>query len=92
MKFNKTKPFLKLDKKYNPAEYPKYDDVDAIAVSKVKDIPYDYHGAMGVPITFLDKHNPEQFRILGFCNGPILKGKQIFKRIIIKKNQNQIIS
>ena len=53
-----------LVKKYNPLDYPKYDNYDAIEVSKVKDIPKDYDGVMGVPITFLDKFNPEQFEIL----------------------------
>ena len=53
-----------LYKKYTPAEYPTYENYDAINVDKTKDIPYDYAGAMGVPITFLDKHNPEQFEIV----------------------------
>jgi hypothetical protein len=56
---------LKLYKKYTPEEYPKYDNYDAIEVSKVIEIPTDYSNAMGVPITFLDKYNPEQFEILG---------------------------
>lgn len=56
---------LILYKKYSPEEFPKYDNYDAINVDKTKDIPYDYEGAMGVPITFLDKYNPEQFEILG---------------------------
>ena len=51
--------------KYDPKKYPKYDNYDAIEVSRVKDIPVDYDGAMGVPITFLDKYNPEQFEIVG---------------------------
>lgn len=51
-------------KEYNDKEYPKYDNYDAINVAKVKDIPI-YDGIMGVPITFLDKYNPEQFEILG---------------------------
>jgi len=59
---------LILYKTYNPEEYPKYDNYDAIEVSKVTDIPMDYAGAMGVPITFLDKYNPEQFEILDFWN------------------------
>lgn len=46
-------------------EYPQYDNYDAIEVGRVKNIPMDYEGAMGVPITFLDKHNPEQFEIIG---------------------------
>jgi hypothetical protein len=54
-----------LYKRYTPEEYPHYDNYDAINVDKVAEIPYGYDGAMGVPITFLDKHNPEQFDILG---------------------------
>ncbi|MBQ6210439.1 MAG: adenine-specific methyltransferase EcoRI family protein [Prevotella sp.] len=50
---------------YSPEEYLQYDNYRAIEVSKVEDIPYDYSGIMGVPITFLDKYNPEQFEILG---------------------------
>lgn len=65
IKIKKEMPFLKLTKKYNPEEYPKYDNYDAINVNKVKDIPYDYDGVMGVPISFLEKHNPEQFEMLG---------------------------
>ena len=56
---------LILYKNYNPEEYPKYDNYDAINVNITKDIPMDYDGAMGVPITFMDKYNPEQFEILG---------------------------
>jgi hypothetical protein len=56
---------LVLYKKYTPEEYPKYDNYDAINVNKIKDIPMDYDGAMGVPITFLDKYNPSQFEIIG---------------------------
>lgn len=58
-------PPLQITKTYNPEDYPKYDNYDAIEVSKTKDIPYDYDGVMGVPITFLDKYCPEQFEILG---------------------------
>lgn len=56
---------LPLWKKYTPEEYPKYDNYDAIEVSKVSDIPCDYNGVIGVPITFIDKFNPEQFEIIG---------------------------
>lgn len=58
---------LILYKRYlgNEDEYPKYDNYDAIEVSKTKNIPVDYDGTMGVPITFLDKHNPDQFELLG---------------------------
>lgn len=59
---------LILYKKYTPQEYPKYDNYDAVNVDKTKDIPCDYHGVMGVPITFLDKYNPEQFKILEGSN------------------------
>lgn len=51
--------------KEDPSRYPKYDNYDAIEVSKVKDIPEDYYGVMGVPITFMDSYNPEQFEIIG---------------------------
>lgn len=86
-----------LYKQYNPKEYPKYDNYDAIDVSKVSDIPIDYDGVMGVPITFLDKHNPAQFELLG-CNrgvgqdperiygrGSYINGKETFKRLFIRK-------
>jgi len=55
---------LILYKTYTPEDYPKYDNYNAINVDKTKEIPMDYKGAMGVPITFLDKYNPEQFEIL----------------------------
>ena len=61
----KHKGFITLYKQFNAEEYPRYDNYDAIEVSKVAEIPYDYDGEMGVPITFLDKYNPEQFEILG---------------------------
>lgn len=56
---------LILYKPYTPEEYPHYYNYDAIEVSKTTNIPYDYWGIMGVPITFLDKYNPDQFEILG---------------------------
>ncbi len=55
---------LILYKKYTPEEYPTYDNYDAINVNKTSDIPCDYEGVMGVPITFLDKYNPDQFEIV----------------------------
>lgn len=60
---------LILYKHYTPEEYPKYDNYDAINVDKVAEIPCDYDGVMGVPITFLDKYNPEQFEIVAFRKG-----------------------
>ncbi|OFE12760.1 modification methylase [Pseudohongiella acticola] len=56
---------LDLQRRYCPDEYPKYANFDGIEVSKTMDIPYDYDGPMGVPITFLDKYSPDQFDILG---------------------------
>jgi len=56
---------MTLYKRYTPEEYPTYTNYPAIEVSKVSDIPADYDGAMGVPITFLDKYNPEQFELIG---------------------------
>jgi hypothetical protein len=56
---------MTLYKKYSPEEYPRYANYGAIEVSKVPDIPMDYDGEMGVPVTFLDKYNPEQFEIIG---------------------------
>ena len=62
---------LMLGKKYykNPELFPKYDNYDAIEVSKTAEIPQDYFEVMGVPLTFMDKHNPEQFEILGVSSG-----------------------
>lgn len=59
---------LILHRKYNPKDYPKYQNYDAINVDKTNDIPCDYDGAMGVPITFLDRYNPDQFEILGITD------------------------
>lgn len=60
---------ITLYKRYSPEEYPRYDNYDAIEVGRYTDIPYDFDGAMGVPITFLDKYNPDQFEILGWTRG-----------------------
>ena len=59
---------ITLYRSYEPADYPPYDNYDAIEVSKVAEIPVDYDGAMGVPITFLDSYNPQQFEILGITD------------------------
>ena len=61
--------FLTLTEKYDPARYPKYDNYDAINVDKTVDIPKDWDGVMGVPITFLDKYSSEQFEIVQFRKG-----------------------
>lgn len=60
---------MTLFRKYSPDVYPKYDNYDAINVDKTVDIPCDYYGVMGVPITFLDKYNPDQFEIVAFRKG-----------------------
>ena len=80
---------LILYKRYSPEEYPKYDNYDAINVDRTADIPEDYDGAMGVPITFLDKHNPDQFEIVRFRKGAdgkdlTLNGKPTYFRIVIR--------
>ena len=92
---------LDLVEKYSPDKYPKYDNYEAIEVSKVLDIPEDYDGVMGVPITFLDKFSPEQFEIVdGIGRYSILhneetkkekkylsmiNGKAVYFRILIKR-------
>lgn len=67
---SKRREFLHTGKKYYGYEdmYPHYDNYDAINVDKVSDIPMDYFGVMGVPITFIDKYNPEQFDIIDGLN------------------------
>lgn len=92
---------LILVKKYagHEDEYPKYDNYDAIEVSKVADIPLDYAGVMGVPITFLDKYSPDQFEIVGISGdlaNPLLidgkrktgcfyiNGRRLYDRIAIR--------
>lgn len=75
---------------YNPSDYPKYDNYNAIEVSKTANIPMDYDGVMGVPITFLDKYNPEQFEILGatesegigFSNGLWIEGSSAKQALV----------
>ena len=68
LKHSKKNEKLVLYKKYTPKEYHTYDNYDAINVDKVVDIPYDWDGVMGVPITFMNKYNPEQFEIIGLAN------------------------
>lgn len=90
---------LILYKKYTPEEFPKYDDFDAINVSRSADIPMDYAGLMGVPITFLTKHNPDQFEIVGSLGSYAdkdayslapkihLRGKKMYARIAIRNKK-----
>ena len=96
---NKRNEELDLYRRYSNEYYPKYDNYDAIEVSKVSDIPIGYEGIMGVPITFLDKYCPSQFEIVGimtgakgnvFTNGNdsrakfYLNNKGVYARILIK--------
>lgn len=90
-------------KKYSPKEYPNYDNYNAINLDKVADIPIDYTGVMGVPITFIDKYNPNQFELLGIMNTgeenkgiryegtphgrPIINGVEKYLRILIKNKK-----
>lgn len=94
-------PFLVLDKKYNEKDYPKYEGFDAINVDKTKDIPFDYDGVMGVPVSFFKKFNKKQFGFLGaenFCEIEVADGvfqkpsrkisgsdRETFKRLWIKR-------
>lgn len=81
LEINKRHEDLILYKTYNEEEYPTYENFNAINVNKTKDIPMDYNGFIGVPITFLDKYNPEQFEIigLGISNSGIEIGVQPYK-------------
>ena len=105
MDYAKRHENLVLHKTYNADEYPTYDNYDAINVDKTTNIPADYDGVMGVPISFLDKYNPDQFKIVGmgedngrgFSGGVwkggslkcLIKGKAKFKRLFIKRKQAQ---
>jgi hypothetical protein len=68
MDFESRHETIPLYKRYSAAEFPSYDNYDAIEVGKTAEIPADYDGAMGVPITFLDRYNPDQFEILGITD------------------------
>ena len=99
------KPLI-LTKRYygSEDEYPFYDNYKAINVNRVKDIPIDYDGVIGVPITFLSQWNPEQFEVLGFTNTgetnegikhadfphgrAVLNGKEVYTRILIRRKEN----
>ena len=92
---------LDLYKKYNPKDYPKYDNYNAINVNKTSDIPMGYDGVMGVPISFLDKYCPTQFEIVGLTSSSrectygqvignattraMIGGKKIYARILIRR-------
>lgn len=98
---NKRHEDLILYQKYkgNEDKYPTYDNYDAIEVSETRNIPMDFKGVMGVPVSFMDKYNPDQFEILG-CNrgvnqdpngiygrGSFINGKETFKRLFIRNKK-----
>jgi hypothetical protein len=92
---------MTLYKTFSPHLYPKFDNYEAVEVSSYKDIPCDYEGVMGVPITFLEHHNPDQFEIVGLIagnikglagipsatgkDGPYLNGKLKYGRILVRR-------
>ena len=97
--FGVSKEPLPLTEKYTPENYPKYDDFDAINADRCKDIPCDYFGQIGVPVTFLTRQN-DDFEILGLLIGEFTKiddnvlahqqkinGKDKFSRVVIQKKK-----
>ena len=88
---------LVLYETYSPEKYPKYDNYDAINVDRTNEIPADYDGVMGVPITFLDKYSPEQFEIVGldryvednphYGHRFLLNGRETYARILIRRRK-----
>ncbi len=99
---SKRKEELYLSESYSEEKYPKYDNYDAIEVSKVEDIPCDYDGVMGVPITFMGCYCPEQFEIIGLMSGAkdeslvngndgrpkfYVNGRGVYARILVRKKQ-----
>ena len=76
---------LPLTKTYDASTYPKYDTTDAIEVSRVVNIPMDYYGVMGVPITYMFKHSEEQFKVIAFVTGLRINGKSKFGRLLIQR-------
>ena len=89
---------IPLTQTYSPSKHPNYDECDAINVDAVDDIPRDYKGVMGVPISFMDKWNPDQFEILGLDDhtlefpkwrgrGPNLNGEPRYRRIMIRNKR-----
>lgn len=101
MKTSKRDEEQVLTKTYNPIDYPTYENYNAIEVGKVVNIPKDYDGVMGVPITFIDKYNPDQFEILGCSKSygrpkewdtninmiPVVNGKKKYFRILIRRKK-----
>lgn len=96
LEIDRKNELLETGKRYSESEYQKYDNFDALHISEVTNIPMDYEGIMGVPITFLTKYNPAQYKIIGKLDGgsennkwdlakPILNGAAKYKRLAIQK-------
>ena len=86
------KPYVELTKDYVDGDYKKYDNYDAININRSADIPMDYEGVMGVPITFLDKLNRNQFEITGIMHSwdkgiPFILGKLKYVRLLIRRKK-----
>ena len=86
------KPYVELTKYYVDGEYKKYDNYDAVNVDRVPDIPRDYFGELGVPISFLDKLNRNQFEIVGLMQSwdkgkPSILGKLKYARLVIRRKK-----
>lgn len=99
LEISRTNEILETGKKLSDEKYMKYDNFDAVHINEVFDIPMDYDGIMGVPITFLTKYNPKQYRILGKLDAgtesnpydlakPVLNGKAKYKRLAVQKIQH----
>ena len=83
---------MTLFRRYSPEEYPKYDNYDAIEVARTADIPKDWDGDIGVPITYMAQYNPDQFQIIKFRKGDddkdlSINGKPTYFRIIIRRKK-----
>lgn len=78
---------MELTAKYDKSIHKKYDDCEAIEVSKVNEIPCDYYGVMGVPITFIYKYCCCQFKIIGYTT-PTLNGQKLYKRLLIRRDKD----
>lgn len=83
------KHYLEGSQVYSPEKYPKYDNYDAINVDRSKDIPIDYEGPMGVPLSFLKWYDPREWELLDSIN-PYVQGKPKFERFIIRRRNSTL--
>lgn len=75
---------MELTEEYSPEKYPEYDNYEAINCDRSRDVPKDYNGVVGVPISFVQFLNPEQFEIVGELS-PMLNGKHLYRRLLIRR-------